>query len=206
MTGSDWAMAAVTAAGAVLLVVGVVGLVSGDDEPQTVAVDSNATPEPAATATPSEATATPEPEPTATPEPEPTPTPEPTATAEPEPTPTPEPAAETVEEFVVLFDEALAAGDLDFLYDRLHPVALEVGGIDGCRAYVDDQFAAASDLVLSGVVTGPNEVLKQTTDGSIAVPDEFTAEVTLTFQGQDFEIVAEYALVDGEMRWLSSCS
>ncbi len=208
MTPRDWLNTAVTAAGAVLLAIGVIGLV-GDD-----GTTDAAEPIVAATATPVEAepTAVPTEEPAATATSEPSPTPEPTATTAPEPSPTPEPSAtpqpeaETVEDFVGAFDNALATGDLDFLYDRLHPVAIEIGGTDACRAYVDTEFAAASALELTGAVTGPETVTKAGPDGPVEVPDRYTAEVALTFQGQVFAVVGEYALVDGEMRWFTPCA
>jgi hypothetical protein len=207
MTPRDWLMTAVTAVGAVLLAVGVIGLVADDDTAADVGLVAEATATPADDAEPS-----PTAEPSATPAPEPSPTPEPSATPAPEPSPTPEPTAtplpeaETVEDFVLAFNDALSVGDLDFLFDRLHPAALEIGGVEACRAYIDTEFAAASALELTGAVTGPETVSKPGPDGPIEVPDRYTAEVALTFQGQVFELVSEYALVDGEMHWFTPCA
>lgn len=60
-------------------------------------------------------------------------------------------------------------------------------------------------MVLSGSITGPDDVVKPGPDGDIAVVDRYTAEVVLVFRGQPFDVVAEFALVDRTMRWLAAC-
>ena len=219
MKPPDWAAAGLILLSAVVMIVGIAGLVSGSDESAGVAVsdppdvtvsepdETQPEPEgdpaeelPAETASP-EPTAAPVPEPEATPPPEPEPEPQPAAETEPTP-----PAAETVDEFIAAFDTALKSGDLDFVYDRLHPVTTDAFGTDVCRAFVDSQFSLASALVMAGAAVGPDDVDKFIAGKNYTVPDRFTAEVTLTFQGQDFPLTGEYALVDGEMRWLSDCA
>jgi len=198
MSGSDWLAVVVTVGGAALFALGVVGLVAGDDTDESepvVAADAPATSITATTVEPAPSSI-----PTSTSTTESTPPIASTTTGE---LPVP---AETVEDFIGAFDAALGDGDLDFLYDRLHPVTLELGGAEACRAYVDTEFAAATALALTGTVTGPELVTKSAPAGPIEVPDRYTAEVALTFQGQVFDLVAEYALFDGEMRWLTNCS
>ncbi|MFQ5557129.1 MAG: hypothetical protein ACE5GB_06435, partial [Acidimicrobiales bacterium] len=113
---------------------------------------------------------------------------------------------ETVESFVAAFDEALRTQNLDFLFDRLHPVALAAVPPGVCETFIETQFVDAAGLELAGPVEGPTSITFDTPDGPVVVDDHYTAQVVLSFQGQSFDVQGAYALVDGRMHWLSSCS
>ena len=79
--------------------------------------------------------------------------------------------AETVEEFLTVFRQALDADDLGFLFDRLHPIAQETYGEDLCRAFPGNEIElflvtptdfrrlwATLDLWLAGDGPSPAEV------------------------------------------------
>lgn len=106
--------------------------------------------------------------------------------------------AETVEEFVLLFAAALEERDFDFVWQRLHPEVVEIGGEDLCRAWVESEIMALSDYTLHEVTGGP-----ETVNG---IPDVYSAAVSFTYQGQVFDDGSgQYALVDGTFRWLGVC-
>lgn len=107
-------------------------------------------------------------------------------------------AEETVEEFVRMFATALEEGDLDFIWQRLHPEVVAAGGEDLCRAWVENEIMALSDYTLYEVTGGP-----ETVNG---IPDVYSAAVSFTYQGQVFDdATGQYALVDGTFRWLGAC-
>jgi hypothetical protein len=130
----------------------------------------------------------------------------PTAMPSPTPAPTAPPPNETVEAFILAFNSAVQTGDLQFLIDRLHPVAVTIGGEEACRAYIQSEFSQASSMMLTGNIVGPDEVVKVGPDGDIVLEEHYTADVVLVFRGQAFDITAEFARLDGVMRWLTACS
>ena len=115
------------------------------------------------------------------------------------------PTPETVEEFVDSYAAAIAAGDVGFLFDRLHPAAVGGFGADLCRAWIDGEILALGDYRLTGAVEGPLEQSFTTPAGTGLIENAFRAPVSFVFQGQEFDAFAGFALVDGEMRWLGQC-
>jgi hypothetical protein len=106
--------------------------------------------------------------------------------------------AETVEEFVELFAAALKAGDVEFVWRRLHPDVVAQGGEALCRAWVENEIMGLSDYTLQDVTGGPDIVA--------GIPDVYSAAVSFVFQGQAFDdAVGQYALIDGTFRWLGVC-
>ncbi len=129
----------------------------------------------------------------------------PTPTVRPTPTSIPVPEPETVASFVFRLDAALEAGDLDFAFSRLHPLAVSAAGQNVCRRYIDNDFAAATDIILAGDVVGPNTITKTVGEFTQRIRDHYTAQVTLTFAGEDFVLDAEFASIGGRMYWFSTC-
>lgn len=127
-----------------------------------------------------------------------------TSTTEP-PTTTTTVAPETVEEFVEAFSTALESGDREFVGDRLHPIIYEGWGEDLCAAWIDREIMTLSDYTLVEVTSGPLDATVSTPNGSVPVADVFTSDVTFTFQGQSFESVGSFALLEGLMYWLGQC-
>ncbi len=115
--------------------------------------------------------------------------------------PAPDPALAV--RFVEEFAGAIARGDDGFLFDRLHPVVLELYTVEACRAAIDEQILAMEDYR----VRGPGWVETQTfTVGAGRVDYEVVQlPVSFVFQGQPFDAEASFAAVDGEMRWFTRC-
>jgi len=193
------------ALGALLVIVGVVLLMSGDGGEVSASppAPASATDTPTATDTPA-----PTPAETSTPAPTETATPAtPTATAAPTPSPVPTPLpAESVADFVLAFDTALSTGDLDFVFERIHPVAIAGFGAEFCRQFVDSQFSQATAMSLQGEPAGPSSTVVETPAGETTIDDYYTGAVELILQGQTFEIEAGWAVVDGKVFWLTSCN
>lgn len=115
-------------------------------------------------------------------------------------TTTTEPPVETVEDFLVLFRDALDNDDIDFLYDRLHPIVIDSFGADLCRAYVEREIAILDNYQATGPASSPET---QTIQGESV--DVITVPVEFDFQGEHFEANSSYALVDGEVRYFTEC-
>ncbi len=140
----------------------------------------------------------------------PSPTPLPPAPTEVESGRTPEPVgtpvrAESVEGFIEAFAAALERGDVDFLFDRLHPVVLELKDAGVCRAYIEQEFLQIRDYRLVGSVEGPFPRTFSGAGESYDVPELYEAEVAFLFQGQAFEATAALAPVEGAMHWFTEC-
>ncbi len=120
--------------------------------------------------------------------------------AEDEATTTTAPPVETVEEFLALFRAALDADDVDFLYNRLHPIVTDAFGADLCRAFVEREIAILENYEATAAAGAPITRSVQGVEVDIIdVPVEFD------FQGQHFEAVSTYALIDGQVRYFSEC-
>lgn len=107
---------------------------------------------------------------------------------------------EAIETFVPEFAGMIAAGDVQGLFDTLHPAVLDAQDTDLCRTYIEREILALVDYRLSGPVTGP----VSTTFGSTTV-DMYSGPVSFTYQGQSFDSTATFALDDGEVRWFTTC-
>jgi hypothetical protein len=196
--------------GAVLVLVGAISLLTdGDDDTPEAATTTFA---PATTMAPATTTATTAAPPTATTEPATTPaattattttTTTTTATAPPTTTTV---ATETVEDFIEAYAQATETDDVDFFFDRLHPVVLARTDADQCRAFIAADIVTLEDYRLNGTVAGPRAVSFDTPEGPVMVDELYEAPVSFMFSGQSFDVVAAFAPVDGQMRWLTECS
>lgn len=117
----------------------------------------------------------------------------PTTTSQPDP-------IHAIEAFVPEFAGMIAANDVDGLFNSLHPAVLDQQDADLCRTYIEREILALVDYRLTGAVTGPNP----TTFGSTTV-DVYSGPVSFTYQGQSFDSTATFALVDGNVRWFTTC-
>jgi hypothetical protein len=112
---------------------------------------------------------------------------------------------EPVEEFVEAFSTALAAGDREFVLERLHPQVYANWGEDLCEAWVEREIMELSDYTLVRINSGPLAASVATPNGQITVPDVFETDVSFTFQGEGFESGGTFALIDTTMYWLGQC-
>lgn len=130
---------------------------------------------------------------------------EPTPTADASPAPPPSDAAEpeSFEDFYEVFDEALAAQDVEFLYDRLAPAVIERYGADQCRTYLDSLPPQDLDLTIVDVA-GPAAWEWTTDDVVTTVPDTYTVTLERTVDGETSEIEA-HVVRDDLVRWFTDC-
>jgi hypothetical protein len=127
-----------------------------------------------------------------------------TTTSSPTTTSTTRPS-ETIEEFVGLFATALSTGDRGFVLERLHPEVVAAYPTDACETWVDDEIMALSDYRLTGDPSGPVDKNVTIAGRQVTIPDVYSAPVSFTFGGQDFESSADFSLVDGVVYWLGMC-
>jgi hypothetical protein len=200
-------------AGAVLLIVGAIGILSArsDDssEPATASPASTPQPSPVPDSTPAEvpavttdATAVPTTlAPTAT-------TASPTTTSLPVTTTTVESTTTTIAledpaTFVQALIEAQAAADIEFLLVRLHPAVLDkYGGIAPCQTYLAGVTFPA--ITLREIL--PPEAWEYATD-DIVVPfaNAIGVEVERIVDGQTFIQELHVAYSGAELRWFTDC-
>lgn len=187
--------------GAVSVVVGAVLLFGGgeDPEPPPAAASTEATsmvtPTTRASTTTELATTTASLDSTTT-------TPAPAATQPPSTAPPVGPAE--VAAFIVEFAAATEAGEAEFLFDRIHPVAIAASDAEVCREFVGREIVLIEDYRAAGPVT---ETARSFTvgDGTVQVDPLFEVPVTFTFQGQKFPGTAMFAPVDGVVHWFTEC-
>lgn len=127
------------------------------------------------------------------------------ATSTPTSTPTSVPAElEAPSEFVTVFGDAIAAGDVETLLARLHPAVPSHYGEDVCQAYLASLPKDPSTYEVARV--GPLAQWTWEVDDA-AIPIDDAAEMSLrrTTGGTTTEQVAHFAVVDGEWRWFTHC-
>lgn len=105
-----------------------------------------------------------------------------------------------VTEFVTDFADAIDRGDIDFLYERLHPAVKATYEESTCRGFIADQILALEDYRIDGPVTGPFS----SEFGEFQVTT-YEVPVTFTFEDTDFESSASYSLTEGTVRWFAAC-
>jgi len=103
--------------------------------------------------------------------------------------------------FFEAYVAAIDAGEVDFLYDTLHPLVLDQPTADLCRAFIEREILALGNYRTNGDIGEP---VSQDVAGT-TVPELYTIPVAFEFQGQTFEGTATFAPVDGEMRWFTTC-
>lgn len=179
--------------GVIALVIAAIGTFTGDDASATtttaLAATSVATTEPTTTSAPTTSTTAPST----------------TTTSTPATTTTVAPLGPAdAEAFIGEFAAAIAAGDVEFLMDRLHTVVLGTSDPKVCRSFIEQEILALVDYRAAGPVT--QDARSYTVDGETVVVDPlFEVPVLFTFQGQEFEGVAGLAEEDGEMHWFTEC-
>jgi hypothetical protein len=112
--------------------------------------------------------------------------------------------AADAEAFVAVFAAAIADDDVDFLFDRLHPVVRGMFDDDLCRSFIEREILALVDYRATGAAT--SRAQNYTVGGEAVVVDPlFEVPILFSFQGQEFDGIAALAEVDGEMRWFTQC-
>jgi cytoskeletal protein RodZ len=181
-------------AGAVAVVVGLLGLVTtrGANVSDANAAASTTTSAASASATGSGPAASTT-DPTATP---------PVTTSSTPSTSTP--TDETVEEFLALYLEASSTGDTAFLVARLNQSTLDRYGADQCTAYLDANAGTVGALTLRRVV-GTSDWDYVTDGRTETVPDATAIEVQRVVDGRTGTQEIHWKLVDHRYTWFSDC-
>jgi len=109
-------------------------------------------------------------------------------------------AIQAIETFVPEFAGMIAAGDVQGLFDTLHPAVLDAQDADLCKTYIEREILALVDYRLTGAVTGP----VPTTFGSTTI-DLYSGPVSFSYQGEAFDSTAAFGLVNGDARWFTTC-
>jgi hypothetical protein len=111
---------------------------------------------------------------------------------------------ETIAAFIAEFSAAIAAGNVDWLYDNLHP-AMSLGyGEDVCRNFIVNDILALTEYMLTGMIDGPLSKTLSTGVADVTVSNIYTAETSFVFQGTQFDAKADFVLEDS-VTWLAIC-
>jgi hypothetical protein len=202
--------AAVALAGLAALVIGVVGLVrGGDGEVAGAAASMPASTAPArATASSGAAAGS---SPSATPPAPPSPAPAMTMVDPPSleigpSSPSPAPAGETVEDFVAVFNAAFDAGDATTLFERLHPIVLDVFDAGMCRSYLDDIVSTTPPAITVREVGAPADWDWEVDGQVVTVANAIPVEVERDVGSQTVIQEVHYARSGDELRWFTDCT
>jgi hypothetical protein len=112
---------------------------------------------------------------------------------------------ETLAEFVDLFAAALEADDVQFIFGRLHPAVVDGYGADICLKFIEREIIALDNYRLTADPAPPADADFELPSGMVTIEAVVLASVAFTFGGEDFELPATFALVDGEYRWMTQC-
>lgn len=178
------------AAGLVLVGIGTVGLVlTGGDAGTTARPIASASPAGSATPTPSLA-------PTATP----------TAPPTPVPSPSPSPDAETlVAAFFADLVEAIRAGSVGSMADRLHPAVIDRYGEAACDGELAARAADPGFDVAIAAVRAPAPWDYVTDGRTTTIEETLTVDASVTSGGATTVRELHVAIVDGAVRWFTDC-
>jgi hypothetical protein len=114
-------------------------------------------------------------------------------------------APQTVQDFVFQLRAAIDVDDIEWVFARLHPAVVGAYGADVCRSWVGSEIIKLENYGLIGEVTGPSDKTAQLPGGDQVIKDMFDAPIRFSFEGQSFDSVGSFALVDGLMYWLGKC-
>ncbi len=108
--------------------------------------------------------------------------------------------AVVIETFVSEYAAAIGAGDVEFLFDTIHPAVINRYGEEACRRIIRDEFLLITDYRMVGDVDGPDS---EQFDG--VTIDVYRVPVAFGFQGREFESQAAFAFDAGAVRWFTDC-
>ena len=78
-------------------------------------------------------------------------------------------------------------------------------GPDLCRTWIEAEILLLRDYQLTGPIAGPMDQSFTTPAGTGTIENAFSAPASFTFQGQQFDSLAGFALVGTQMHWLGQC-
>ncbi|MEX1037504.1 MAG: hypothetical protein WDZ96_01450 [Acidimicrobiia bacterium] len=131
-------------------------------------------------------------------------TPETTTTADGQPTTTSTGVFDevgAVEAFITEFAEAIASGDSEFLFDRLHPAVKATYDEAECLEHIDDEILLLESYRSIGPIVGPLD----SEFGEFPITS-YEVPVAFDFEDEEFESNAVFSLTEGTVRWFTECS
>ena len=113
-------------------------------------------------------------------------------------------AAEKPEGFLPVFSAAIRSGDERFLFDRLHPVVVDVYGEQACRVYLSDFVVPDSEFRYRSAAE-PAEFTWVADGMATLVQDVVNVDVTAVSEEGEIDRVIHLGLVEGSLRWFADC-
>jgi hypothetical protein len=113
--------------------------------------------------------------------------------------------AADVEAFIEAYNAAYRSGNVQTLFDNLHPAVLERYGAEACRTYLEQVIEEPVELEL--LQAEPLESWNwERDDRSTVVPNALAVLVNFTAQGQSEQREVHFALrEDGTLAWFTDC-
>jgi hypothetical protein len=115
-----------------------------------------------------------------------------------------EDAAESPEGFLPVLSAAIRTGDEGFLFDRLHPVVVDVYGERACRVYLRDFVVPNSEFRFRSAAE-PTEFTWIADGMATLVQDVVNVDVTAVSEEGEIDRVIHLGLVEGSLRWFADC-
>lgn len=106
-----------------------------------------------------------------------------------------------VEAFVGELSAAIAAGDSEFLFDRLHPAVKATYDEAECREHIDDEILLLESYRSTGPIVGPFD----SEFGEFPITS-YEVPVAFDLEDEEFESTAVFSLTEGTVRWFTECS
>lgn len=114
--------------------------------------------------------------------------------------------AETPSEFLANYVGAQRQGNGIALFQLLHPVMLELYGVQVCQDYLAQAVPDSTfDMELLAVVDEPTTWIYEVDGRSVEVPDTYTVEVEITAFGETARQEMHLGLTDGDLGWFTDC-
>lgn len=107
--------------------------------------------------------------------------------------------------FLEAFNADFASGDVQALFESLHPAVIERYGAESCQAFLEQVIEAPAQLELLQV-----EALDswnwERDERSTTIPDAYAVQVRITVQGETSQQEVHFALrEDGTLGWFTDC-
>ncbi len=111
-----------------------------------------------------------------------------------------------VSAFVQQFSLDIANRDTDALLATLNSAVVLGSGEQLCRDFVEREILALGEYQLVGEITGPVSKVIETVAGTVTIDNIYETGVSFTFSGESFDSRADFVVdSDGRVSWLGVC-
>jgi hypothetical protein len=114
------------------------------------------------------------------------------------------PPTETPQEFLTLLATAYRKDDVDFLVSRLNPAVIDRFGVDACRANLTFPPDPTAAFTVKNV-SAPMPFEYTTDTRSTTVPDTLFVDVDQVGGGSEVSVTVHLTPVDGKLTWFRNC-